>query len=81
MVRPLNDENLGFTWRRRKDGTVEIHHKGRLAATLRGTAADDFSHDAPDATTPGAQQLMARLTGNYKHGNERTAVTHPRNRR
>jgi len=27
------------------------------------------------------QQSMARLTGNYKHGNERTASTHPRNRR
>ncbi|MBK6594951.1 MAG: hypothetical protein IPG23_20820 [Burkholderiales bacterium] len=28
-----------------------------------------------------AQQLMARVTGNYKHGNERTASSHPRNRR
>jgi len=26
------------------------------------------------------QQLMARLTGNYKRGNEKTAKTHPRNR-
>jgi hypothetical protein len=25
--------------------------------------------------------LMARLTGNYKRGNERTASEHPRNRR
>jgi hypothetical protein len=24
---------------------------------------------------------MARVTGNYKHGNERTACSHPRNRR
>jgi len=24
---------------------------------------------------------MARLTGNYKHGNERTASAHSRNRR
>jgi hypothetical protein len=24
---------------------------------------------------------MARLTGNYKHGNERTARDHPRNTR
>jgi hypothetical protein len=23
---------------------------------------------------------MARLTGNYKHGNERSAKSHPRNR-
>jgi hypothetical protein len=25
------------------------------------------------------QELMARLTGNYKRGNERVARTHPRN--
>jgi hypothetical protein len=24
---------------------------------------------------------MARVTGNYKHGNERKAMEHPRNRR
>jgi hypothetical protein len=24
---------------------------------------------------------MARLTGNYKHGNERQAAEHPRNKR
>jgi hypothetical protein len=28
-----------------------------------------------------AQQVMARLTGNYKRGNERKAAEHPRNRR
>ena len=27
-----------------------------------------------------AQELMARLTGNYRRGNERTARQHPRNR-
>ncbi|MEU7580712.1 hypothetical protein AB0B50_24265 [Streptomyces sp. NPDC041068] len=26
------------------------------------------------------QLVMARWTGNYKHGNERTARSHPRNR-
>jgi len=26
------------------------------------------------------QELMARLTGNYKHGNERMAKHHARNR-
>jgi hypothetical protein len=28
-----------------------------------------------------AQQLMARVTGNFKRGNERLAAGHPRNRR
>lgn len=58
-------------------GSVVIHHRGRLATTLRGTAAARFqsgveSHDP--------QALMARLTGNYRRGNERLARQHPRNR-
>jgi GNAT superfamily N-acetyltransferase len=53
----------------------------RLAATLRGHDAAELVQEAPDATSADAQQLMARLTGNYKRGNERTAASHPRNRR
>lgn len=79
MAQSVNDGHLGFTFRRCKDGSVEIHHHGRLAATLRGTEAQDFLNDVPDATTTDAQQLMARVTGNYKRGNERTAARHPRN--
>ncbi len=76
---PTHD--LGFTYRVRKDGAVEILHRGRLASTLRGNDAEDFKQEAPDEATAEAQQLMARVTGNYKHGNERTASQHPRNRR
>lgn len=73
--------DLGFTYRTRKNGDVEILHHGRLAAILRGTNAVDFIQDMADSTDADAQQLMARLTGNYKRGNERTAKNHPRNRR
>jgi hypothetical protein len=72
---------LGFTYRVRKNGDVEIIHRGRLAATLRGSEAEDFRQEAPDESSAEAQQLMARVTGNYKHGNERAASQHPRNRR
>jgi hypothetical protein len=75
------ENDLGFTYRTRKNGDVEILHHGRLAATLRGTNAVDFIQDVADSTAADAQQLMARLTGNYKRGNERTAKNHPRNRR
>lgn len=78
----LADEgDLGFTYRARKNGDVEILHQGRLASTLRGTDAIDFLQDVEDGTADDAQQLMARITGNYKRGNERTAKNHPRNRR
>jgi hypothetical protein len=68
----------GFTYRLRKNGDVEVLHHGRPATVLRGAAAQRFLIDV-DSDDP--QELMARITGNYKHGNERTAKKHPRNRR
>ncbi|PCC24541.1 hypothetical protein CIK75_13615 [Glutamicibacter sp. BW78] len=58
-------------------GSVVIFHQGRRASTLRGTAASRFLRDVE---TQEPQALMARVTGNYKHGNERVAQSHPRNR-
>lgn len=74
-------EDLGFTYRLRKAGEVEVRHHGKLAATLRGPEAADFIQEVSGAALGEAQQLMARLTGNYKRGNERLAANHPRNRR
>ena len=73
--------DLGFSVRARKGGEVELLHHGRLATTLRGAVALDFLTEMESCTPAAAQQLMARLTGNYKRGNERTARNHPRNRR
>ncbi|HSI58591.1 MAG TPA: hypothetical protein VLA16_13610 [Ideonella sp.] len=75
------DDDLGFTWRTRKSGEVEILHHGKLASTLRGRDAAEFIDEAGGGSEADAQQLMARVTGNYKHGNERAASQHPRNRR
>ena len=72
---------LGFTYRRRKGGEVEVLHRGRLATTLRGAGAAEFLAEVESCPPADAQQLMARLTGNYKRGNERLAKRHPRNRR
>lgn len=67
----------GFVFAVRRDGTVVITHHGQPAGTLRGRRAADFLEDVEGGDE---QQLMARVTGNYKHGNERTARAHPRNR-
>ncbi len=72
--------DLGFTFRTRKNGDVEILHYGCLASTLRGNEAEDFRQEAQDEGSADSQQLMARLTENYKHGNERQASHHPRNK-
>lgn len=68
----------GFTFVVRKSGDVAISHHGRHATTLRGSAAAEFW---AGLETEDPQELMARVTGNYKRGNERVAATHPRNAR
>ncbi|MFJ4713018.1 hypothetical protein [Streptomyces sp. NPDC088785] len=68
----------GFTCEQRPDGSVLITHQGRAAGTLRGARAEKF---LAEVAAGDAQLVMARWTGAYKHGNERTARDHPRNRR
>ena len=65
----------GFMFEERPDGSILITHHGRKATILRGARAVEFLVDA-EADPQGA---MARWTGNYKRGNERTAKQHPRN--
>ena len=72
--------DLGFSFHARGSGVVELRRHGRPVATLRGEAARDFLADVASRDHAGAQRLMARLTGNYKRGNERVARRHPRNR-
>jgi hypothetical protein len=67
----------GFGYVVRGDGEVQISHHGRPATVLRGAAAARFLVDLDGGDR---QQLMARVTGNYKHGNERMGKNHPRNR-
>ena len=62
-----------------RGGEVVITHHGRRATVLRGQAAARFLADVEDDGSSGDQELMARVTGNYRRGNERTAKNHPRN--
>jgi hypothetical protein len=71
---------LGFSFRPTKAGDVAIRRGGSLVTLLRGAAARDFVAQVARLPPAGAQQLMARVTGNYKRGNERQAADHPRNR-
>ena len=69
-----------------RGGDVVITHHGKRATVLRGLRAQEFldevgGEDARHAAgSADAQLLMARVTGNYRRGNERMARQHPRNR-
>ncbi len=71
--------DLGFTYINRNN-EYTIFHNGTKAVVLRGYKAIEFHDELESLSSSEQQQLMARLTGNYKHGNERAAKNHPRNR-
>ncbi len=75
-----HSEDLGFTFRETKRSEIIINHNGKKASTLRGNRAQEFKEDMSTSTFAEQQQVMARLTGKYKHGNERLAKNHPRNK-
>ncbi|MFC0624269.1 hypothetical protein [Kribbella deserti] len=66
----------GFDYTVQSDGVIRITHHGKPATTLRGGRAAEFLEEVDDDP----QMVMARWTGAYKHGNERVARNHPRNR-
>jgi hypothetical protein len=66
-----------FEFEERGVEVVVVHH-GRRATVLRGARAQEFLEDVERGDP---QELMARVTGNYRRGNERQAREHPRNRR
>jgi hypothetical protein len=66
----------GFSYEQRGTAVVISHH-GRPVTAVRNQRAQRFLEEVA-AGDP--QQVMARWTGNYKRGNERTARSHPRHR-
>lgn len=66
----------GFEYTERGDDVI-ITHRVKPATTLRGARAAAFLEDVENGDP---QELMARLTGDYRRGNERDARLHPRNR-
>lgn len=60
-----------FTFRTTKDGKVFIHWHGKQIMILKGTSADKFMASIAHADEQQAQLIMAKITGHFKHGNER----------
>lgn len=68
---PLDSEPFGYSVA--KSGKVLITHHGKQVKILQGKAADKFVAVMDTASTLDAQRHMARITGQYKFGNERLA--------
>ena len=63
---------MSFTWAATKDGLVRISWQGKVVTTLAGERATRFLDQVEDADEDAEQLLLARVTGNFKRGNERS---------
>ena len=69
-----------FAYVIRKDGSVAISHEGRSAMVVSGDAAARLTRKLLGANPHEVQLALAKITGNFKRGNERTAMSHGRTR-
>ena len=60
-----------FAYRASKGGKVFLSYKGKQVKTLKGNDAERFTAAVGSVSETDAQLLMAKLTGNFKRGNER----------
>ncbi|QFT87981.1 hypothetical protein FIU87_04865 [Bacillus sp. THAF10] len=61
-----------FSYRTSKDSTVFLEYEGRQVKILKGKEATKFLEKMDFATGEKEMQLiMAKVTGNFKRGNER----------
>jgi len=60
-----------FSYQMSKDGTVRIFRSNRLASTLRGNESVRFLSKIASAEDQSAQLIMAKITGQFKFGNEK----------
>ena len=63
---------MSFTWAATKDGLVRISWQGKVVTTLAGDRATRFLEQVEHADEDAEQLLLARVTGNFKRGNERS---------
>lgn len=68
-----------FDWRMTKDGRVLVSRGGRQVSVVAGDRAQRLIANIDAAIArdddEAVQHLLARITGNYKRGNERPART------
>jgi len=75
MTKNVDKRNLldeePFSYRITKDQKVFISYQNRTVTTLHGKKAENFIKSIGSASVKDAQLIMAKVTGNFKRGNER----------
>ena len=67
-INPLG--HCPFSYRKTKDGQVQIFHENRPAKTLKGNEAIRTLIKLENSDEHSAQLHMAKITGQFKFGNE-----------
>jgi hypothetical protein len=65
-------EETVFEYDGLKDGRVLIYWQGKHVTTLKGDKARKFLAQVDGPDDRAAQLVMAKVTGNFKRGNERS---------
>ena len=75
MAKPIDKRGMlddeVFTYRITKDEKVFISYEGKQVTALSGAKAKDFISKIKDVEGKEAQLVMAKVTGNFKRGNEK----------
>jgi hypothetical protein len=70
-----------FSYRVSKDNTVFLDYENRQVKILKGKEANKFLERVEAAEDDKARQLiMAKVTGNFRRGNERSANSDKQNK-
>lgn len=67
----LKEEN--FSYRVSKDNKVFISWHGKQIMILKGKQSDKFQSKILNADDFEIQLILAKITGNFKHGNEKVS--------
>lgn len=66
-------EEKPFSFRQYKNGNISIYYNEKEVTILKGKSAQKFSSQIENANEFDGQMIMAKITGNFKRGNEREA--------
>ena len=68
---PAGLDDRPFSSRTTKDRRVLVSYRGRQVTVVAGKAAEGLIASLESADAETTQHLLARVTGNFKRGNER----------